>query len=157
MIRTIDAFVVDDVGDWVAELSCLHRQHVRHRPPFWDRPWVLTAEGRDSRVGSDIDCPLCDRPELPDGLVLARTAGPFVETTLPAALRRDHRIADRTWGRLRVTEGSIAFTMATTPPIDVVLEASDTHPIPPGVAHALHVRGPVVVVVDFLVSAGRPS
>jgi tellurite resistance-related uncharacterized protein len=150
MIRTIDGFHPDDAGDWVAELSCLHGQHVRHRPPFWDRPWVETEDGRLGRVGSEIDCPLCDRAELPDGLELVRTAGPFDETTLPAGLRRDHRVGERTWGLLRILDGSIEFAMATTPPVAADLRAGDTQAIPPGVTHAVHPRGPTRLQVVLL-------
>jgi Protein of unknown function (DUF3565) len=59
---TIVGFHQDTEGDWVAELSCEHSQHVRHRPPFFDRPWVTTESGRASRLGSPIECPLCDEP-----------------------------------------------------------------------------------------------
>jgi len=52
MIRTIVGFHRDEEGDWVAELSCDHAQHVRHRPPFWDREWVTTEEGRTARIGT---------------------------------------------------------------------------------------------------------
>jgi hypothetical protein len=103
--RTIVRFRQDDVGDWVAELECHHRQHVRHRPPLWPRPWVETEAGRAEHIGTEIGCRLCDRAELPDGLVVVRTAGPFDESTLPIGLRRDHRVADRTWGLLRVIHG----------------------------------------------------
>jgi hypothetical protein len=67
VIRTIVGFHADEVGDWVAELSCGHAQHVRHRPPFWPRVWVTTPEGRAEHLGSTLDCPLCDRGEPPDG------------------------------------------------------------------------------------------
>jgi hypothetical protein len=67
MIRTIVEFSRDDEGDWVALLSCFHRQHIRHRPPFQERSWVLSDSGRRARIGSDIDCPICDRAELPEG------------------------------------------------------------------------------------------
>ena len=156
MIRTIDGFHRDDEGAWVAELSCLHGQHVRHQPPFVERPWVLTGPGRASRVGSEIDCPLCDRAELPDGLALARTAGPFDEETLPPGLRRDHLVGDRTWARLRVLDGRVRITMATAPPIDRELAAGTAQPIPPGVRHAVEVLGPMRVEVDFLVAQAMP-
>lgn len=151
MFRTIVGFHRDDEGDWVAELSCLHAQHVRHRPPFQLRPWATTEEGRAGRIGAELDCPLCDRAELPAGLRTARTAGPFDEATLPAGLRRDHRVAEGTWGRLRVLDGAVRFTMATTPPVDVRLAAGGSHAIPPAVPHALAVDGPVRLAVDFLV------
>lgn len=158
MMRTVDGFHQDDTGDWVAELSCLHNQHVRHQPPFRDRPWVLSASGRDNRVGSGLDCPLCDRAELPSGLTVARSAGPFDADNLPAALQRAHRVAERTWGRLRVLDGSVWFTMETAPPLDVALAAGDEQPIPPGVPHALRLVGTTRVVVDFLVpAAAKPA
>ncbi|MCA1845726.1 MAG: DUF3565 domain-containing protein, partial [Actinobacteria bacterium] len=100
MQRSIVGFHQGDDGDWVAELSCLHNQHVRHRPPFQDRPWVLDGAGRSARIGGELDCPLCDRAELPEGLALARVAGPFDAETLPDGLRRSHRVAERTWGSL---------------------------------------------------------
>lgn len=150
MIRTIDGFHQDDEGDWVAELSCLHGQHVRHQPPFQERPWVVTEEGRSSRLGAELDCPRCDRSELPEGLSVARTVT-FDEATMPAGLRRDHRVAERTWGLLRVLEGSLRFRLATDPPVDVELRAGASHPIPPAVPHSVEPLGPMRMAVDFLV------
>lgn len=147
----IVGFHCDAEGDWVAELSCLHNQHVRHRPPFQERPWVTTDAGRAARIGSEIECPLCDRAELPGELHLARTAGPFDADSLPAALRRDHRVADRTWGVVRVLEGSVVVELATEPPITAHLVAGEHQPLPPGVPHHLRVAGPVIVAVDFMV------
>jgi hypothetical protein len=45
---------------WIAELECGHTQHVRHQPPFQERPWVLTEEGRAAFIGIRVECPLCD-------------------------------------------------------------------------------------------------
>jgi tellurite resistance-related uncharacterized protein len=149
--REIVGFRQDEVGDWVADLACLHGQHVRHRPPLWPRPWVETASGRAEHIGTVLNCPLCDRAELPDGLVIARTAGPFDESTLPPGLRRDHRVGGRTWGRLRVLAGSARFTMQTEPPLERRLEAGDEQPIPPDVVHALDLTSGTVEI-DFLVS-----
>ncbi len=61
-VCTIVGFHQDDAGDWIAELSCGHTQHVRHRPPFFDRPWVLTEHGRAARIGTPIECSDCDPP-----------------------------------------------------------------------------------------------
>ncbi|MEZ4862499.1 MAG: DUF3565 domain-containing protein [Caldilineaceae bacterium] len=60
MQRKIIGFTQDEVGDWVARLECGHRQHVRHDPPLTDRPWVLTAEGRQHFIGYELNCKLCD-------------------------------------------------------------------------------------------------
>jgi tellurite methyltransferase len=149
MLRRCVGWHVDDEGDWVAELDCLHGQHVRHRPPFQERPWVLSEEGRAARIGSPFECPRCDRAELPDGLVLARTAGPWDQDTLPPGLRKEHRTAASTWGRLRVLDGSLTFTMLGTARR---MTAGDEQPIPPEVPHLLTLDGCVRLEVDFLVS-----
>lgn len=154
--RQITGFRQDTVGDWVAELACLHGQHVRHRPPFLPRPWVETPQGRARHVGSELHCPLCDRAELPPGLEVVRTAGPFDESTLPAGLRRQHRVADATWGLLRVVGGAAHFSMETDPPTVVELHAGDAQPIPPGVLHAVAINAGRVEV-DFLVRTGSAA
>ena len=153
MIRTIESFHLDDEGDWVAELSCLHDQHVRHRPPFWNRPWVTTEVGRANHIGVHLDCPLCDRLELPVGLEIVRTAGPFDGQTMPAGLRRAHLVADHTWALLRVFEGSVIFAIETTPPVSVRVHAGKEQPIPPGVPHLVRVEESARLAVDFLVKA----
>ncbi len=61
--RAIVGYESDEVGDWVALLACGHRQHVRHRPPWQERAWVLTAQGREDRVGSPLECSECDEKE----------------------------------------------------------------------------------------------
>ncbi|MEQ1758294.1 MAG: DUF3565 domain-containing protein [Vicinamibacterales bacterium] len=53
------AFHQDNQGHWVADLECGHGQHVRHDPPWQVRPWVLSPEGRTSKVGVELLCPLC--------------------------------------------------------------------------------------------------
>jgi len=58
--RRIAGFEIDEEGHWVAVLDCGHRQHMRHRPPFENRPWVVTPDGRESRIGVSIDCKKCD-------------------------------------------------------------------------------------------------
>jgi hypothetical protein len=57
--RAIVGFTLDDEGHWVARLSCGHAQHVRHVPPLQSRPWVLSAEGRASRIGAMLPCMRC--------------------------------------------------------------------------------------------------
>jgi hypothetical protein len=63
MTRTITSFDQDDAGHWRAILSCGHRQHVRHDPPLISRPWVLTEEGRASKIGQALNCKACDPPQ----------------------------------------------------------------------------------------------
>lgn len=60
MNRKIAGFHQDEASDWVADLECGHTQHVRHQPPFQMRPWVITPEGRRTRIGVELDCKKCD-------------------------------------------------------------------------------------------------
>jgi hypothetical protein len=59
MERQIIGFHQDEQGHWVADLACGHTQHVRHDPPWVERPWVMTPRGRQSHVGMPLDCRLC--------------------------------------------------------------------------------------------------
>jgi len=66
MKQSIIGFHKDEENDWVAQLECGHQQHVRHDPPWMLRPWVTTEEGRDSRLGNELDCKKCERNEPQD-------------------------------------------------------------------------------------------
>jgi hypothetical protein len=57
--RKIIAFHQDEHGDWVADLECGHTQHVRHNPPWMNRPWVVTTEGRNAYLGRELNCAVC--------------------------------------------------------------------------------------------------
>ena len=65
--RRIIGFHQDQEGDWVAELECGHNQHVRHDPPWQERPWVLSSEGRGSRLGTSLVCRLCGAEGMGNG------------------------------------------------------------------------------------------
>ena len=62
MKRKIVGYHQDEKGDWVAELICGHGYHLRHEPPWQDRAWVLTEQGRASHLGLLLDCVRCDPP-----------------------------------------------------------------------------------------------
>ena len=54
--RAIIGFHQDEFDDWVADLECGHTQHLRHQPPWQERPWVVSAEGRADRIGEASGC-----------------------------------------------------------------------------------------------------
>ena len=60
MLQAIIGFHQDEEEYWVAKLACKHTQHVRHNPPWTNRPWVTTHEGRDRMIGHCLNCKLCD-------------------------------------------------------------------------------------------------
>ena len=59
MKQRIVGYHKDVLDDWVAELACGHFQHVRHDPPWQNRPWVETQEGRDKMLGYPLSCKKC--------------------------------------------------------------------------------------------------
>jgi hypothetical protein len=72
MKRAITGYHRDEEHHWVAELDCGHNQHVRHNPPWNSRPWVTTVEGRESMLGTALDCRKCDRGEPADRVIPSR-------------------------------------------------------------------------------------
>ena len=68
MQQPIAGYHQDQEGHWVAELSCGHNQHVRHDPPWQNRPWVVSAEGRASMLGFELNCKKCEEGAPPDNL-----------------------------------------------------------------------------------------
>jgi hypothetical protein len=65
--RGITGFHRDDQLDWVAELHCGHYQHVRHNPPWQERPWAATPEARESSLGRELYCKKCVEGAPADG------------------------------------------------------------------------------------------
>ena len=59
MQKKIVGFHQDQQKHWVAELECGHTQHVRHVPPWQNRTWVVTEEGRASHIGHLLKCKTC--------------------------------------------------------------------------------------------------
>ncbi len=66
MDSPITGFHQDELGDWVAQLACGHNQHVRHNPPWQNRPWVTIAQNRESMIGRKLVCKKCDIGAAPD-------------------------------------------------------------------------------------------
>lgn len=60
MQQAIVSFHLDEEGHYVADLACGHGQHVRHDPPWQNRPWVLTKQGRKEKLGVMLECKKCD-------------------------------------------------------------------------------------------------
>lgn len=57
--RKVVSFRQDQRREWIAVLDCGHALHVRHNPPYQERAWVLTAEGRQRYVGVEVECAEC--------------------------------------------------------------------------------------------------
>ena len=56
----VTAYDHDAEGHWVAILACGHTRHLRHKPPWEMRPWVLTEQGRANFLGTELSCSKCE-------------------------------------------------------------------------------------------------
>ena len=142
MKRPVTGFGLDAEGDWFAILNCGHRQHVRHRPPFFERPWVTTESGRNGKLGTMLDCVRCDRFELPDAFVLYKKTPIFTEHTIPAAFKKDHSTKAGVWARINVLAGRLRYIVDALD-TDMALHAGTPGIIQPEVPHRVEPQGPV--------------
>ena len=54
MQSAIINYHLDEEKHWVAELECGHFQHVRHNPPWQNRSWVTSENGRQAKLGGVV-------------------------------------------------------------------------------------------------------
>ncbi|CAN5843076.1 hypothetical protein BH11MYX3_BH11MYX3_34840 [soil metagenome] len=149
MQRVIAGFHQDPAEDWVADLICGHGQHVRHKPPFWSRPWVLTPDGRTSRLGLPLDCVLCDRFEVPAGFAAYKRTADFDETSIPAGLLKDHSTKAGVWGVIHVLAGRLSYLVEPPLARELVLDATAPGIVVPEVLHRVAPLGTVTFFVEF--------
>ncbi|RVU35017.1 DUF3565 domain-containing protein [Hwanghaeella grinnelliae] len=150
MERPITGFDRDAEDHWVALLSCGHRQHVRHQPPFVDRGWTQTDAGREDALGQMLDCSLCDRMELPEGAVRYKSTPIFTDITIPKALRREHTTKPGVWGKIRVLDGKLLYEILQPTLQTFTLDRNSTAFIVPEVPHRVEKIRNVIFQVDFL-------
>ncbi|MEW9855833.1 DUF1971 domain-containing protein [Novosphingobium rhizovicinum] len=72
----------------------------------------------------------------------------FDETTLPEAIRNEHRTKAGTWGLLRVLEGAVTLVFID-PAREVAVSKDRPAPIPPEAPHFVKVDGPMRLQVEF--------
>jgi tellurite methyltransferase len=149
MKRHIAGFHRDADSHWVAELDCGHGQHVRHDPPFVERPWTQTEEGRASRIGTMLDCVRCDRREMPDGFAPYRRTASFTEASIPDALRGRHSTKRGVWALIHVTRGRLGYRVFEPFDIEEVLEPGTKGVVIAEVEHAVTPLGEVDFFVEF--------
>ena len=149
MERRIVSFRQDAEAQWIAELSCGHARHVRHDPPFAEREWTLTPEGRTARLGSPLDCARCQAREIPAGHCEYKRTASFTQATVPAALRSRHTTKPGVWARIQVVSGALRYRLFA--PFDEVelLEAGAAGVVLPEVEHQVETVGPVEFFVAF--------
>jgi tellurite methyltransferase len=155
MKRPITGFHQDAESHWVAELSCGHGQHVRHDPPFQERRWVTTQEGRDARIGASLDCVRCDRREMPDGHAAVRRTAEFDAASVPAALLKSHTTKRGVWALIHVLRGRVEYRVEAPFHTLQTLEAGSRGVVLPEVEHCVAPLGEALFFVEFWRAAAR--
>ena len=69
MDQAIIGYHQDEINDWVAELQCGHYQHIRHKPPWINREWVINEVGRNSKLGEYLFCKKCQEGVPKDNII----------------------------------------------------------------------------------------
>ena len=148
MKRPIIRFGHDDIGDWVATLNCGHLQHVRHSPPFINRPWVITEFGRKNKIGETLNCVRCDKFEFPENFIPYKKTPVFTEESLPSGLKNDHSTKTGVWGKIILIEGTLQYRVNSLK-TDTVLFPNEPGIILPEILHSVALLGPVKFYVEF--------
>lgn len=149
MQRLITGFHTDDEGDWVAELDCGHGQHTRHNPPFFERPWTETAEGRDSMLGQTLDCVRCDDLEFPEQFEAFHRTPEFTTATIPRGLLSTHTTKAGVWAKIRILEGRLRYRIVEPFEREFALDAARNGIVVPQAVHHVEPLGDVRFFVEF--------
>lgn len=87
--------------------------------------------------------------DLPESVVKYSASPVFNETTVPAALLKDHKVKDGVWGRLIVFCGSIEYIIPDVKMIIKTVTPSNHAIIEPEILHHVNLIGPVEFQVEF--------
>lgn len=149
MQRSIVGFYRDVEEQWIAELDCVHGQHMRHNPPFFERPWVLTEVGRDSRIGQLIECVKCDQFEWPENLTSFQRTPEFDEHSVPKGLLTNHATKAGVWGKIILLEGSLLYRPEILHGKAQTLTPQHQGIIVPEMKHEVQPNGPACFYIEL--------
>lgn len=151
MLRAIIDYGRDADGDWYAVLDCSHNQHVRHRPPFTNRPWVSTEAGRAEKLGAQLDCVRCDRfewPAAPNVLEMYKRTVDFDQNSVPKGLLAEHKTRVGVWGRIVIEHGVLGYHVQSMD-AHYQLMPNAVGVIVPQLLHHVEIVGRVCFFVEF--------
>ena len=133
MQRPIDAITAAPDGAVLVQLSCGH---------------ALTLASGSMPDGDTLNCEPCDRLQMPTHFVAYKETPIFTETSVPAALRRDHSTKRGVWAQIRVASGRLRYRISA---LDQTLDLApgELGTIAPEVLHSVEPLGDVAFSVRF--------
>lgn len=87
--------------------------------------------------------------QLPSNVKHYKSTPEFTQDTVPKALQRNHTTAEKVWGRIVVTEGSLRYVVEEPDPGVYILGPGEPGVIEPQMPHHVEVIGPVRFCVEF--------
>ncbi len=114
------------------------------------REWVLTEEGRRSRIGVSLPCRACRMPRIPDSAREYKRTGTFDAATTPSGLRASHTTKDGVWAEIVVVEGRVLYVIEDEADAAFVLTPSLPGTIAPTVRHHVEPSPDARFYVRFL-------
>lgn len=153
MDQAIVGFHLDELGDWVADLACGHTQHVRHDPPWENRPWVIDPGQRQEKLGTLLDCLKCNMPRIPGDCQPYKQTPSFDEHSIPAGLLKNHSTKAGVWGKIVIESGELQYIIEAgkdgSPQQGWLLDEAFAGVVEPTVLHRIKPQGPVKFHVVF--------
>ena len=108
-------------------------------------------------LGTELECPLCDRMEWPEGLVSHRRTKVMDEESAPAGLLRAHSTKRGVWAKIHVLGGELGYWIEQPINTCFTLAKGQVGIIVPEVRHCVALSGTVKFFVEFwrAVNGGR--
>jgi tellurite methyltransferase len=110
---------------------------------------VLSEQGRSGRLGSGLNCLLCDRREMPAGFSAYKKTKVFDERSIPAGLLAQHHTKAGVWALIHVSEGELEFRVPGADDEVTRLSPGLQGVIVAEVEHCVRPCGPVSFFVEF--------
>ncbi len=86
---------------------------------------------------------------IPHTVSLCGATPEFTEDTIPQSLRRSHRTAATTWGRIVVSDGRLRYRVLEPEARETELSPGAPGVVEPGVPHEVEALGKVRFHVEF--------
>ena len=107
-------------------------------------------------MGMEIECPLCDRAEMPADYTEYRRTAVFDEASIPKALLRAHTTKLGVWGILHVVAGELDYVVLEPERRVTTLRAGAEQIIVTALSHEVVLRAGARFCVAFFGPPSRP-
>src|SRR5690606_6515324 len=101
-------------------------------------------------LGARLPCRACRMPRLPPGVSEYKRTEEYDEHTIPAGLRRSHRLKAETWGEIVVTRGRLLYVLEDEGDLTFALRPGQPGVVAPRRPHHVEPQAGARFYVRFL-------